>query len=59
MRELSADEVLAISGGSKWGDNVLKYASAGALLGSFGGPKGAAAGIIVGSLVGTVVTVVG
>lgn len=58
MRELTMNEVELVAGASEWGDNVLKYAGAGALLGSFGGPKGAAAGIIVGAVVGTIVTIV-
>lgn len=57
MRELTAEEITLVSGGSRWGDNVLKYAGAGCLVGSFGGPKGMAAGILVGAAVGTVVTV--
>ncbi|MGY1426205.1 hypothetical protein [Lysobacter sp. A289] len=56
MRELSMNEIEFVAGASEWGDNVLKYAGAGALLGSFGGPKGAAIGIIGGAIVGTIVT---
>lgn len=58
MRELNFAEVDMVAGASEWGDNVLKYAGAGALLGAFGGPKGTAAGIIVGAVVGTIVTLV-
>lgn len=58
MRELTTTEFDLIAGGSEWGDNVLKYAGAGALIGSFGGPKGAAVGIIAGAVVGTFVTVI-
>jgi hypothetical protein len=59
MRELTLNEVDAVSGASEWGDNVLKYAGGGGALGAvIGGPKGAAIGIIGGAIVGTIVTIV-
>lgn len=58
MRELTVNEIDNIAGASEWGENVLKYAGAGALIGSFGGAKGVAAGIIVGGIVGTIVTII-
>ena len=57
VRELSLDEIDLVSGGSKWGDNVLKYGGVGGAVGAFGGPKGAAIGILVGAVVGTIVTI--
>lgn len=57
MREMSFAEVDMVAGGSEWGENVLKYGGAGALIGAFGGPKGAAIGIVAGAVVGTIVTI--
>ncbi len=57
IQELSFDEIDYVNGASELGENVLKFAGAGALIGSFGGAKGAAVGILVGAVVGVVVTV--
>ena len=58
IQELNFAEIDMIAGASEWGENVVFYASAGALLGSFSGnPAGTAAGALIGAAVGTVVTV--
>jgi hypothetical protein len=57
LAELTFDEIDFVGGASELGENVLKFAGAGALVGSFVGPEGTAVGVLVGAVVGVVVTV--
>ncbi len=57
VQELTFDEIDAVGGASELGENVLLFAGAGGLIGSFAGPKGAAVGVLAGAAVGVLVTV--
>jgi hypothetical protein len=58
IQALTFEELEAVSGGSEWGDNVLKYGAVGGGIGRFFGLQGTAIGILAGAVVGTIVTVV-
>lgn len=59
IQPLSFDEIDAISGASKLGEDVLLFAGAGGLIGAWvGGGAGAAVGVIAGAAVAVVLHVV-